>query len=510
MKQDRKITRIPKWAKILFCCIFNPLVAIAIAAAVILPSWVDAYKSTLGQDPVYSNVFVAALGDKYERLRSIEEPKLAVVGGSSVAFGIDSEMLGRYTDMEVVNFGLYATLGSKIMLDLSEDEMNAGDIVVFAPELDSTTLSMYFGADAMWQAIDATPSLRELIKPEDRTLLYGDAFWRYKENKEELLEMGAINPSGVYHRKSFNEYGDICYPRPYNTMAQGYDTNNLFDLSESLIDGDATEFISYFNGYCQRLTEKGVKVYFSFCPINELAMAEGVSPESISALEARLRLELICPVISSLEDYIMDWGYFYDTNLHLNDAGVRVRTAMLINDLRAALGMTAAPEIKLPAPPGKEIGNELLDGNNTYMDYFIYENVTLPDGTLVGVRIVGITDKARENTDSHVIIPLSNGEYLVTGVKAGVLSQIPGLKTVTFGKAVASIEDGVFEGCEELRDVYFQFHPDNCVVSIPDQDNPYGLMRGATEGVTLHANAEYYDTFTGHYTWSHYAKYFKR
>lgn len=82
---------------------------------------------------VFKNVFVAALGDKYERLTTIRAPKIAVVGGSSVAFGLDSRMLGLHTEREVVNFGLFATLGSKIMLDLSEDGLRGGDVVVFTP-----------------------------------------------------------------------------------------------------------------------------------------------------------------------------------------------------------------------------------------------------------------------------------------------------------------------------------------------------------------------------------------
>ena len=114
---------------------------------------------TLGADPVYSNVFVAALGDKYDRLCSVEEPKLALIGGSSVAFGLDSRLLASHLGREVVNFGLYATLGSKIMLDLSEDGLNEGDIAVFAPELDSQTLSLYFDGRTVWQAIDANRDL---------------------------------------------------------------------------------------------------------------------------------------------------------------------------------------------------------------------------------------------------------------------------------------------------------------------------------------------------------------
>ena len=85
----------------------------------------------------YTNTFVGELDDKFERLTSIDEPKLVVVGGSSVAFGLESEILEKYVGMPVVNFGLYAALGTKVMLDLSKAGINEGDVVVLAPELDA-------------------------------------------------------------------------------------------------------------------------------------------------------------------------------------------------------------------------------------------------------------------------------------------------------------------------------------------------------------------------------------
>ena len=93
--------------------------------------------------PQYSNTFVGELDEKYNRLMEIDEPKIIVVGGSSVAFGLESEIIEEYTGMPVVNFGLYAALGTKVMLDLSKDGINEGDIVVLAPELDPQTMSMY-------------------------------------------------------------------------------------------------------------------------------------------------------------------------------------------------------------------------------------------------------------------------------------------------------------------------------------------------------------------------------
>ena len=94
--------------------------------------------------PVFSESFFGVLDEKVERLDSIEEEKIVVIGGSSVAFGVNSELIERYTEMPVVNFGLYASLGTKLMLDLSRKSINSGDIVIIAPEMDAQTLSLYF------------------------------------------------------------------------------------------------------------------------------------------------------------------------------------------------------------------------------------------------------------------------------------------------------------------------------------------------------------------------------
>ena len=42
---------------------------------------------------VYDDTFVGELGDKYELLNATDEKKVVVIGGSSVAFGLDSAMM---------------------------------------------------------------------------------------------------------------------------------------------------------------------------------------------------------------------------------------------------------------------------------------------------------------------------------------------------------------------------------------------------------------------------------
>jgi hypothetical protein len=168
--------------------------------------------------PQYSNTFVGELDEKYNRLMEIDEPKIVVVGGSSVAFGLESEIIEEYTGMPVVNFGLYAALGTKVMLDLSKGGINEGDIVVLAPELDPQTMSMYFSSETALQAIDDQPSMIFSLDINNVFSVIG-AMFKHVGQKLEYMRDGAPNPSGVYNSKNFNEYGDLEYDRPENAMA---------------------------------------------------------------------------------------------------------------------------------------------------------------------------------------------------------------------------------------------------------------------------------------------------
>ena len=60
----------------------------------------------------YQYNYQASLIDKVERLTSIDEPKIILVGHSNLSFGIKSEMLEEALGMPVVNLGLHGGLGN--------------------------------------------------------------------------------------------------------------------------------------------------------------------------------------------------------------------------------------------------------------------------------------------------------------------------------------------------------------------------------------------------------------
>ena len=253
-----------KKVKIILCV----LLVLAVIASPF--AFVCAYAISLPK--AYSETFYGALNEKYDRLTELDEEKIVVVGGSSVAFGLDSELLERYMGMPVVNFGLYADLGTKMMLDLSLAGIGEGDIVVLAPEMDAQTLSLYFNNQSALMALDDDFSMIRHLKPDDVLSCIGGS-WRFARDKRDRLE-NSVALDAIYRSEYFNEYGDFVLTREENVMRSYYDSNNEIVLDQSKYGKELDEFIDYVNQYVKKCERRGATVYFSFCPMNSLALSD--------------------------------------------------------------------------------------------------------------------------------------------------------------------------------------------------------------------------------------------
>ncbi len=408
--------------------------------------------------PEYDETFVGALDEKLERLHSIEENKIVIVGGSSVAFGYDGEIMEKYLDMPVVNFGLYAALGTKLMLDLSKDAVKEGDIVIVAPEMDSETLSLYFSALMTLRALESSPEYLFDIPNEHTASLVGSS-WKFAVEKLESKIIGKDVPSGVYRADSFDERGDIKYPRPENVMREYYDANLTLDLTESIVSLDFLNYLNEYIAYCESI---GAKVYFEFPPMNRLAFSEDSTEDTRYEFEEFLRDKLDCPLIaSSVEDYIYDEGYFYDSNFHLNDAGVIMHTVNVTRDLLLELGIPKAVEENIPEPPSLPEREVRYFGEDENAKYFEFEKRADGSYTLVKVKDEYLY------MDSFTV-PLGYDGYIVSaiGERAFDGSAIERL-TVTEDTNLAVFENGFFLGAESFKELYL-YNLDGLSINPPD------------------------------------------
>lgn len=460
--------------------------------------------------PVYDNTFVGELAEKYDRLNAIDEPKLVVIGGSSVAFGLDSELAEEKLGMKVVNFGLYANLGTKLMLDLSKTNINEGDIIVIAPELNDQTLSLYFNAETTVQALDGNWRMLKNIDSDNYEACIG-ALWGFSSEKLRYMLSGTRpENSGAYKKDQFNEYGDNTFERPYNTM-KSTSKNILLNYRVNPEDSYTSEyeaFIDYVNSYTAYCEKRGATVYFSFAPMNAAAMADENTEESIYNFYKNLCGYLDCKVISSVNDYIMDEGYFFDSEFHLNDSGVTVRTVQLIDDIKRERGDTSLTisANDLPKPSGyaplDTVGG---DEENLYFELELVDS----NGSLVW-SVVGLNDDGMVQSvlkiPANVINEADGVSYPVVTVAANAFAGSL-VETVYLGENISVIASKAFSGATALKSVYLPLSKQADDVSIPNDFDAGGLATdGANDALKIYVNEKYLTDFKSGYFWGDYSK----
>ena len=274
--------------------------------------------------PQYEGNYVASLVDKVERLESIEEPKIVLLGNSNLTFGIQSDLIESEIGMPVVNMGLHGGLGNAFHERMAGYNVTAGDIYIlchssFADDgsISDTTLA--------WVTLENHSKLWKLVHlSEMYSMLKGyPAYLKscialYNKNSN-----GIYDPGGVYARSAFNSYGDILVERKESEYTF------TFTISPPPIN-DIT--VDRINELAAWLEAQGAILLVAGYPIGQ---GELTAPEEeFEEFQRELENRLDCEVISQYTDYMYDYHYFYNTDLHLNSEGAKIRTEQLIEDIK--------------------------------------------------------------------------------------------------------------------------------------------------------------------------------
>lgn len=433
------------------------------------------------QDNAYEDTYYAELPRKVERLENTPGRRVVVIGGSSVAFGIDSALFEEETGLTCVNFGLYAAFGLKPMLDLSLPALHRGDIVVIAPETSRQMYSAYCGYDYLLQAFETCPA---------RLLGLGIEYWPglalkvpgYAGDAKRLRERGGAQNAGVYALSSFNERGDISYPRPENVMEQGYIEDNLPETDRAIV---TREFLDMINDYTRAARRRGAEVYFSYCPIDALSLRDSDEARREDFAQA-LREGLECPILSPLDDHIMDAGFFYDSNYHLNDTGVRYNTLLLAGDVLRVLGSVDRETAALPHAPVLQRDNAVLSSGA--------QNGILYDVTARGAIVTGLDDGGR----AAQVLDISSrfGDADVISVASGAFGGCAA-EEIVLPDTIARLPGRLFAGADRLRRVTL------LAKALPEVGDE--LLAGAAPGLALFVPEALYGSYITDYFWGVYS-----
>lgn len=396
---------------------------VATALAVILAEQVFFLICGFGLPVQFGDTFMGELKSKYERLKETSGKRIVLVGGSGVAFDCDSALMDDFfPSYEIVNFGMYAGLGTKAVMDLSENYIHEGDIVILSPEQGEQTFSDYFNGEYMWQAADGAFGMLRDLKSENFEAMLGN-FPRFALEKLNYVMKGQKpQTDSIYQKKSFNTYGDIeldtCRE---NILPNGYDVNQKVRFTEDVVQ---PEFMNYMNDWAKRLEKKGAVVWYRYCPVNKLSVED---MDDLAAYDVFLRQKLDFPVIGNPENSLMEAEWFFDTNFHLNQPGKEVNTVQLIRDMKAMLGDDRAVTVELPEKPHRTWGDvsaetriwtakdsETYQGEETIV---IPENVTQIEDYAFS-NCAGLKQIVLEQKDPSKCIV---GQHLLDGTGAEIL-----------------------------------------------------------------------------------------
>lgn len=449
------------------------------------------------QPHIYSKTYYAALVDKVHNLESHKnDKKIVLIGGSNVAFGFDSVLLEKeFKDYKVVNFGLYAMLGTKIMMDLAINYINEGDMVFLIPEINSQSTSLYFNAESTLKALEDDFKIAWKLPKDNCDSVIGSYFDFVTERAK---QKNVINPSGVYQRKNFNKYGDISYQeldennipmRSRNRMTLHYDPTMMIDYSYAIDQS----FFDYVNEFNAKISEKNAKLYYSFSPVNDKAV---LKKENTIDYYWSIRNHVACDVIGNPNDYIIDSHYFYDSNFHLNDAGSVYRSYLLAQDIYRDIFKTdEKPSFSIPDKPPFIDDNDIREDSETAkcFEYIDYEDSLLVSGV-----------NSNYLSEINIVLPeIANGKRVV-GIAKDAFKECTSINNIVVSNNIKILLDGCFGNCQSLSQIYIETRkPSDIIVSYTGS-----MTQGVSSDFKIYIHSDCITDFATDYYWGAYSSFF--
>lgn len=428
-------------------------------------------------DAKYQNTYYGELEAKTKRLDNLEGNKIVFIGGSSLSFGIKSKEMEEALGMPVSSYGLYASLGTKVMMELAANSINNGDIVILAPEVSKDTYSTMMNYKNILKCFEGNDLYKRLPLSIQMDLLYNYPSFQLEKNKIEIPE-----EKKPYTKDSFDSYGEIYDELRFQNIMYGYyDPSLMIKPSKELFDD---EFISYLNSYNQFVINKGAKLYFAYSPTNRLAYMD----DDIHSYKEVIEEKLDFKSLGKFEDYIYNEYYFYDTNFHLNSTGAYLHTKNLVDNLSKELNIEIKKNIDVPSMP---LPLYELSGDTVTIDSIVYTK------TNNGYFVSDVLDDF--NLDK-IAIPSEIFNTKVIGISNEAFSNLATLHEIVLPNTITSLGNACFKNSMNLTRVYLYSDEAPLVPAT-------GLLDGASSDIKICIPKNKMKLYTSGYSWMNYFDY---
>jgi hypothetical protein len=292
--------------------------------------------------PINQSRYIAAIKDKHKILERTPSPRIIFIGGSNLAYGLDSRLIQEKLGYNVVNMGLHAMLGIRYLVNEIKSNIKEGDIIVIVPEYpfffdgNKTLLEISLFYPMALNYMD----LREyLIMAKDFPVTLQRRFEGYL--KHLLLDKEKEQDKVSFFEKNFTSHGD--YIGHLNKPRKKVKKNKILIYSEYWKRRVGVKVVAFLNQFHTYLAKKKAKLYFGFCP----RPASYLKPQKKRSkkLYRWLKKNSDFGLLGRPIDFMFPDKWFYDSISHLTRQGRYVRTLRLIRELKKVLPVKAVPSI---------------------------------------------------------------------------------------------------------------------------------------------------------------------
>jgi hypothetical protein len=289
----------------------------------------------------FAKGYLGATIDKHNRLAQQPPPRVVFVGGSNLAFGLDSSEIERSLGYNIVNMGLDLSLGLDFMLREIEPFLARGDVVVISPEYEEF-IDMYPGkVTTLFPEAIVYPRSMQFFSYRHFALLLDEGLILIGEITRAAMRfltegvIGEQRSDNSYVRSAFNEYGDIT--RHHNLKRRDLSIRQFGAFSPESITR-VIDRLNQFNDHCRR---EHISVFYSYPPIFTGQLQ--AYTETIYEIASNLSRRLHFPILDTPEEMSFPIDYMFDHEYHLSLAGKQIRTNHLIATLRKQLSNSERP-----------------------------------------------------------------------------------------------------------------------------------------------------------------------
>jgi hypothetical protein len=274
----------------------------------------------------------AAIIDKHTRLDSLPSPKIVLVGGSNIMFGLSAKMLEDTFNIPAQNLGLGGALGLKFMLNETLPSVKKGDIIIVSTEyfLDKGDNNVLLFMSEIFPPAKNYLTFDSKIDEIRAKLLYKIFSIRNAFLLGDIkLDVNIDDTENVYFRSAFNKQGDIM-SHINNVQPAFLKDKMIFEKSKNYELG-----IEVLNDFAKKVQLKGAKIFFTF-PAQPQSVYEA-NKEVFDNLAEKMAQKGKFKTLDTPQKMALPDSLFFDTVNHPKAKGRAIRTVRLIESLKQNL-----------------------------------------------------------------------------------------------------------------------------------------------------------------------------